>query len=124
MFVDLLGKPRDEQDAVLQRGERGGLRRKAQTICWVAAAVLSAIALVAAIGVHSANTATKPSKAAASPAAASKTSSSLAPSAVAVRVNALPFTRVDFVLLLTGGAMLLAIGSSIRRVRAETSARQ
>jgi hypothetical protein len=38
---------------------------------------------------------------------------------VTLRVNALPFTRIDVVLLLTGGGMLLAIGSSVRRVRAD-----
>ena len=94
------------------------MRRKAQTICWGAVALLSAVALVAGVGVHPAKTAVRPHKAAQSRTADAKTSS-LAPATVAVRVNALPFTRIDFVLLLTGGAMLLAVGSSIRRVRAE-----
>ena len=99
------------------------MRRKAKTIVWGAAALLSAVALIAAVGVHSAKTAVKPHKAASGRSAAAKTSS-LAPTGVDPRVNALPFTRIDFVLLLTGGGMLLGVGKSIRRVRAETASKR
>jgi hypothetical protein len=99
------------------------LRRQRQTIFWGLAVLLSAIALLAGVGAHSAKTAVTPDEAAASGAAAAK-ASSLTPSTVPARVNALPFTRLDFVLLLTGGGMLLVVGSSVRRFRGEGAGRR
>jgi hypothetical protein len=45
---------------------------------------------------------------------------SVTPAAV-VKPSAIPFTRVDVLLLVTGGGMLLALGSAIGRVRNERS---
>lgn len=71
--------------------------------CFVAAAVF---------GVHSARPAVKAGK-----------SAPVSAAAVGLRVKAIPFTAVDFVLLLTGGAILLLGGSAVRRMRLDREVR-
>ena len=92
--------------------------RKAQTTVFGAAALLAVLTLVAAFGARSAKPAVKTAK------GSSAASISAAPTTVAARANPVPFTRVDFVLLLTGGGMLLVVGSSIRRLRTEQAEKQ
>jgi hypothetical protein len=89
------------------------LARNARKAVGGAAAIIAVLAVIAAVGVHSAKPAVKSAR------ASHPARLAAAPATVAARVNPVPFTRVDFVLLLTGGAIVLVIGSSVRRIRVE-----
>jgi hypothetical protein len=89
--------------------------REARLIKWGVVAVLVATVLLTVVAVHSAKPAAGGVKAAAVARGAAPAS------AVAVKPNRIPFTGLDLVLLGTGGAMLLLLGSAIRRVRDERS---
>lgn len=82
--------------------------RKAHKVSASLAVLVAVFALVAGVGVRSAKPAVDASK-----------TPSLKPAAVSLRVKGLPFTPLDVVFLLAGGAMLLVAGTSIRRVRVE-----
>jgi len=98
------------------------LRRQAHKTFGGIVALVGVFALMATIGAHSARPATRTSAGLNRTAVAGHGLAS-APATVAVRVNTIPFTPVDFVLLLSGAGVLLMGASTVRRVRADVAPR-
>lgn len=97
------------------------MRRQAHKISGGIVALAALFALMATIGAHSAKPATKTSAGLNRTAAVGSRSLPAAPASV--RVNTIPFTPVDFVLLLSGAGVLLMGASTVRRVRADLAPR-